>query len=118
MADRDGSLASMRFFAGCRGPCEATGVVSVYLEGGDQRGGGRLLARHETDFLLRFLWMQVHESSGPHVCDGWHFVPCPQCSGRGLLPWHTRWRHIPYLLKRARAVARSHLFLLRQRLPR
>jgi hypothetical protein len=62
-ADRYSALGPSN---GCKGPCEGTGWVPV-------RAGarGELLAR----------WRTAHDTrcTGGTNCDGWHFVPCPEC---------------------------------------
>lgn len=53
----------------CRGPCEGMGWVPVKAD--------------NRNLKLRALWQKAHKAAGRHKCDGWHFVRCPECHGRG-----------------------------------
>ena len=59
--DRYGPAGPPGFISGCRGECEATGVIPVYLGEYDQRTNRGV--EDEQDPHLRRLWMEIHESS-------------------------------------------------------
>ena len=71
----------------CAGKCEGTGVYPVFDEIG-------MTAQQRVRRQLRFvdppenseadsrLWREAHLKAD-HVCDGWHFVKCPDCGGTG-----------------------------------
>jgi len=67
----------------CKGYCEGTGVVPVYMKCGDV-SAGVLHIDDETDPELIYLWM-VAEKKAP-AWDGYHFVECPRCKGTGREP--------------------------------
>jgi hypothetical protein len=54
----------------CKGQCEGTGVIPVYINS------------HQPDLTLQIAWKEMHDKY-PHECDGWHFVICPTCKGKG-----------------------------------
>ena len=71
---------------GCKGQCEGTGWVPVFIAEGDQlRGGGDVCrpSRSEIDPHLRLAWQEA-EVVEPSP-DGWHFVVCLDCHGRVAL---------------------------------
>lgn len=64
----------------CKGKCEGTGFVPVYIEVYDKTGA--YPGDSEYDPVLRIGWKEMHDKY-PHECDGWHFVTCPTCEGTG-----------------------------------
>ena len=69
----------------CTGPCEGMGCFPLYNPDLDKRTGNVLRpAKPESlNGTLLALWMTSHEYRGPHICDGYHFVTCPDCGGTG-----------------------------------
>jgi hypothetical protein len=69
----------------CRGQCEGTGWVPVYLAKGDRRfvigQPDWLVSDDETDPELVERWEQAEAER--RADDGWHFVKCPTCDGTG-----------------------------------
>jgi hypothetical protein len=74
----------------CKGQCEGCGVYPLF----DARGlVGMRKAKHlagqtvtPSDSLSdaeQLAWADQHFNEGEHVCDGWHFVKCPDCHGTG-----------------------------------
>lgn len=68
----------------CRGQCEGTGVVPVYMSKGDSRPDNGCREQDETDpeMIRRWEMMETEEAAD----DGWHFVVCPRCEGAGKEP--------------------------------
>ena len=62
----------------CKGQCEGTGWVPVYLAEGDSRS---VKCGSERDPVLVAAWKRT-EACMPSD-DGWHFVKCPECGGTG-----------------------------------
>lgn len=62
----------------CKGMCEGTGFVPVYMHYGDLRGED-CRRPDETNSELIYLWWEAEDKSPTE--DGWHFVRCPLCSG-------------------------------------
>lgn len=71
---------SDREYTECPGECAGTGEVPVYLAKGDAKKTG-LLAPDETNMYYRMLW-HTAEKDRPSG-DGWHVLPCIDCSGSG-----------------------------------
>ncbi|MFE9003096.1 hypothetical protein ACFYOY_13285 [Streptomyces sp. NPDC007875] len=71
----------------CRGQCEGTGVVPVFIDSpavnAELKKQGRTICQpsSETDSKLVALWREAENES--HASDGWHFVSCPECQGTG-----------------------------------
>lgn len=62
----------------CKGPCEGTGFVPVFVSKKRIPKGRRAVFKlDETDPELRRRW-DAAERVEPSK-DGWHFVPCPTC---------------------------------------
>ena len=59
----------------CKGDCEGMGVVPVYRNFGGEGWAS------EKDPAYRALWDEA-EANNPTE-DGWHFVPCIDCHGKG-----------------------------------
>lgn len=64
----------------CKGQCEGTGIIPVYMKAGDQRDGV-CTPEDEDDPELIKLWLEAEKENGSN--DGWHFVCCPDCDGTG-----------------------------------
>jgi hypothetical protein len=67
----------------CRGPCEGTGVVPVFLAEGRAylESPSAVVLEDEQDPQLVAAW-EAAEAERP-TDNGWHFVVCPDCGGRG-----------------------------------
>ena len=65
----------------CKGQCEGMGCVPVFVEQPHLPTG--LSLGTEEDPTLLALWYIEHQNAGEHICDGWHFVKCPECDGTG-----------------------------------
>lgn len=94
----------------CRGDCEATGYVPVFLAEGGTRTETPSTIRTEDERDPRLVaawraaeWVQPTD-------DGWHFVACPDCGGtgrtRGFWP---RLRQVGFWLRKKREFARHHV---------
>lgn len=55
----------------CKGQCEGIGCYPHKL-GSEGETGYEQLA-----------WQNAHAESHSEPCDGWHFIPCPDCGGTG-----------------------------------
>lgn len=66
----------------CAGQCEGTGFYPVFDARG--RGDDRFVspADNNTDEDTK-AWESAHAEALKHICDGWHFVTCPECNGTG-----------------------------------
>ena len=68
----------------CKGQCEGTGVVphKKYSKEGEPK-----MLRQDIDEVLDELWEEAHKkhrgTKEGDLCDGWHFVKCPDCNGTG-----------------------------------
>lgn len=51
----------------CQGQCEGTGLVPIHKD--------------EDDPVFKALWIEADKVATTD--DGWHFVKCPDCHGRG-----------------------------------
>ena len=85
----------------CRGQCEGTGWVPIYISSGDDRKDApQPRPDDETDEALRALWyaaekkdrskdtntgVRIPAVTDTGVRDGWHFVDCLDCGGTGTL---------------------------------
>lgn len=67
----------------CRGQCEATGMIPVFLAEGAAyvEDATRVRLPDETDPELIARWRAAEERDPAD--DGWHFVRCPACEGTG-----------------------------------
>ena len=66
----------------CKGMCEGTGAIPVYMKKGDKDGGDNfVVGEDETDECLIKLWEEMEKEK--QCDDGWHFVKCPDCGGTG-----------------------------------
>jgi len=67
----------------CKGQCEGTGWVPIYMSAGDGRmsGGESVHTVDEDDPTFIKLWQEA-EVIKPSL-DGYHFVQCPACEGTG-----------------------------------
>ncbi|WP_433357669.1 hypothetical protein ACQP25_44730 (plasmid) [Microtetraspora malaysiensis] len=101
----------------CRGQCEGTGAVPVFVDSEarraerKRRGRTRCIIEDEPDPRLRALWEQA-EAEDP-ADDGWHFVRCPACEGTGRQRGPFLWvlaKNLPRVLKQKARFARFHLF--------
>lgn len=102
----------------CRGHCEGTGVVPVFVNSAraqaNRRPDGAYLRDDEQDPKLLTLWKQA-EAENP-ADDGWHFVRCPGCDGRGRQRGPLAWllvKNLPRILRGKARFARNHLFSTR-----
>jgi hypothetical protein len=96
----------------CRGQCEGTGMVPVYMESSREPHAGECRpVEQEEDPRLAALWQEA-EAAHP-ADDGWHFVRCPDCAAtgrqQGWLPWIFL-RNLPRVLAGKARFARFHLF--------
>lgn len=68
----------------CKGQCEGSGVISVYVHT-EQRQMSKdpsfVHPESETDATLIKLWHKLEKEG--HSPNGWHFVECPECGGSG-----------------------------------
>lgn len=62
----------------CKGQCEGTGVIPVYVQP-KHREPGQVVGLSETDPVLLERW-EKEEAENPSS-DGYHFVSCPDCEG-------------------------------------
>jgi len=62
----------------CKGQCEGLGVVPIYMPGKNPR---TVHPEPETSRVYIKLWEEA-EAKEP-AADGWHFVTCPDCGGKG-----------------------------------
>ncbi len=62
----------------CKGQCEGLGVVPIYMPGKNPRD---VRPEPETNRVYIKLWEEA-EAKEP-AADGWHFVKCPDCGGKG-----------------------------------
>jgi hypothetical protein len=95
----------------CRGHCEATGVVPVYMPEGDTRLSPlAVLEENERHPDLILAW-RTAEAERPSY-DGWHFVRCPDCKGtgrtRGLAP---RAKQVGFWARKKWEFARRHVLV-------
>ena len=71
----------------CKGQCEGTGYIPHlrHLGGFD---GLKTLAT-EQDAVFDELWDEAHNkhtgTQEGDLCDGWHFIKCPDCKGTGKI---------------------------------
>lgn len=77
----------------CKGQCEGTGIYPQFLAGPWLRPNAARLTVDEdiTEEEIK-RWHEVHlaakhevSETEPYerVCDGWHFIQCPDCNGTG-----------------------------------
>lgn len=77
----------------CAGPCEGLGCYPQFLAGPWLRPTAATLVNDEepTEEEIKH-WHEVHltaqhevSQSPPYekICDGWHFIKCPDCDGSG-----------------------------------
>lgn len=76
----------------CKGPCEGTGFYPQFLAGPWLKPSAlRLMSEDASEEEIR-RWHEVHlvsehdvsqEPPYERVCDGWHFIRCPDCEGSG-----------------------------------
>ena len=73
----------------CQGQCEGTGVFPQYNREADARAAGQhghASMAADSDMgnpTIAAAWHLTHLEAGPHECDGWHFIQCPDCGGTG-----------------------------------
>lgn len=79
----------------CAGQCEGVGVYPQFLAGPWLQPGAARLANEVDEIITEeeiSRWHQAHLGSKheisqnkPYVqiCDGWHFITCPDCDGTG-----------------------------------
>lgn len=81
---------------GCHGDCEAMGYVPVWRAGfdGRERSDDEIVAIGDPLDEEIAAWERAHAES-PHECDGWHFIPCPDCGGSGRASWLTTIARLP-----------------------
>ena len=106
--DRYGPKGPPSLLVGCRGPCEAMGIVPVYGDVSESRSG-RAVIEPERDSILRKLWSEA-EAKEPSE-DGWHFVTCPDCGGTGRSRGWKRVTAVGFWLGRKIHFARHHVFV-------
>lgn len=79
---------------GCHGDCEATGYVPVaFAVHNDDPGAVCVDAEADPRYVEQ--WQAAHAQHDDKDCDGWHFVPCPDCNGTGRVPMRESLRRIP-----------------------
>lgn len=80
----------------CRGECEGVGFYPHYT------GYKHLFVNQPTEYEAteQLLWDESHrkeswKSLGLHIlfCDGWHFIRCPKCYGRGRRDGKSVWEN-------------------------
>lgn len=66
----------------CKGHCEGTGVIPIYMKEGDPRTSPKLArGPDEDDPELIRRWREAEKEEPSD--DGYHFVTCPDCEGTG-----------------------------------
>lgn len=67
----------------CKGECEGSGVVPVYVHTEKQtsKDPSFVHCESETNEVLLKLWDKLEKEE--HSPNGWHFVECPECRGSG-----------------------------------
>jgi len=66
----------------CKGHCEGTGFIPIYLSKGDKRENRSCITddNKNPEFIERWEECEKKEPTD----DGWHFIKCPKCEGTGL----------------------------------
>lgn len=68
----------------CKGHCEGTGFVPIFLPGKDREppvADGQLVPTKQVGPVFKELWLAAEKESPSE--DGYHFVRCPDCKGTG-----------------------------------
>lgn len=115
--DRYGPEGPPSLRLGCRGDCEGTGYVPVYMPEGDTRESHAGLVRLNygedevgADDQLAALW-RAAEAAKPSG-DGWHFVKCLDCGGTGRTQGRVaRARQFVWWLGKQWSFARAHVLV-------
>lgn len=81
--DRYEALGITNFDNLCKGQCEGTGVIPIYLNKTGIRKEGHVYCNDETDQELIDLWWDAEIAHPNKPDDNWHFVKCPKCNGTG-----------------------------------
>ena len=85
--DRYGGRAPS-WLRGCHADCEAMGYVPIFMEVGvETRLPDALSMESETIPAYIKAWKTAHAEPHETLCDGWHFVTCPDCDGTGHVSW-------------------------------
>ena len=93
--DRYGGYAPS-WLRGCHADCEAMGYVPIFMASGvETKNHSDLISDSETNPAYIKAWKAAHAEPHEELCDGWHFVKCPDCSGTGRVPWFVSVARVP-----------------------
>ena len=95
--DRYGGRAPS-WLRGCHADCEAMGYVPIFIASGvETKEAFDDGLSHESEPNPAYIkaWQVAHAQPHETLCDGWHFVKCPDCDGTGRVPWFVSVARVP-----------------------